>query len=145
MKIKYSKKFKTDIKKYRGNKRVINELEKVTKLLLEDKPLPEKYRLHELSGNLAGTMDCHLFGDDVLLYTVGKVITFARLGNHNNLKLTESIIKLRIREDTAYIPSKTTYSENEFHNGIFYFGKKPEKPKNWKEYIKQKRLKELLK
>ena len=138
MKIKYSKKFKTDFKKYKNNKRVLDELEKVSKLLLEDKQLPEKYRLHELSGNLSGVMDCHLFGDVVLLYAVGESITFARLGNHNNLKLTESFIKLKISEDTTCIPAKTTYSEDGFHNGIYYFGE-PRFPKSWRDYIKSKK------
>lgn len=132
--IKYSKQFKKDLKKYKHNKKALDELEKVTKLLFDDKPLPRKYNLHELSG----TMDVHLFGDDILLYTVGECITFSRIGNHNNLKLTESIFKLKISEDTACVASKTSYIDEDGldKNGIYYFGKKPKPPVNWKDYKK---------
>ena len=138
MMIKYSKQFKKDLKKYRHNKKVLDELEKVTRLLFDDKPLPRKYDLHELSGKLSGTMDCHLFGDDILLYTIGECITFSRIGNHNNLKLTESIFKLKISEDTACVASKTSYIDEDGldKNGIYYFGDKPKLPVNWKDYKK---------
>lgn len=147
MMIKYSKQFKKDLKKYRHNKKVLDELEKVTRLLFDDKPLPRKYDLHELSGKLSGTMDCHLFGDDILLYTIGECITFSRIGNHNNLKLTESIFKLKISEDTACIASKTSYMDEDGldKNGIYYFGDKPKLPVNWKDYKKDDNKKYGLK
>lgn len=147
MMIKYSKQFKKDLKKYRHNKKVLDELEKVTRLLFDDKPLPRKYDLHELSGKLSGTMDCHLFGDDILLYTIGECITFSRIGNHNNLKLTESIFKLKISEDTACVASKTSYIDEDGldKNGIYYFGDKPKLPVNWKDYKKDDNKKYGLK
>lgn len=147
MMIKYSKQFKKDLKKYRHNKKVLDELEKVTRLLFDDKPLPRKYDLHELSGKLSGTMDCHLFGDDILLYTIGECITFSRIVNHNNLKLTESIFKLKISEDTACIASKTSYMDEDGldKNGIYYFGDKPKLPVNWKDYKKDDNKKYGLK
>ena len=44
-------------------------------------------------------------------------------------------MKLRIKEDTCSIPAKTSYVEDGFDdNGIYYFGKKPKLPVNWKEY-----------
>jgi hypothetical protein len=49
-------------------------------------------------------------------------------------------MKLKIKEDTVCIPSKTSYmNEDGFdENGIYCFGKKPELPINWKEYNKKK-------
>jgi hypothetical protein len=42
-------------------------------------------------------------------------------------------------EDTCCIPSKTSYAEDGFDkNGIYYFGKKPKKPDNWKDFLKTK-------
>ena len=49
--------------------------------------------------------------------------------------------KLKISEDTCCITSKTSYMDSGLDdNGIYYFGKKPEKPMNWKDY-KQKKVK----
>jgi hypothetical protein len=47
-------------------------------------------------------------------------------------------VKLRISEDTACIPSKTSYVDEDGwdKNGIYYFGEKPKKPINWKDYKK---------
>lgn len=53
----------------------------------------------------------------------------------------EKRTKLRIAEDTCCITSKTSYMDSGLDdNGIYYFGKKPEKPINWKDY-KQKKVK----
>jgi hypothetical protein len=54
----------------------------------------------------------------------------------------ESIVshnRLRIFEDTCCITSKTSYMDSGLDdNGIYYFGKKPEKPMNWKDYKRKK-------
>lgn len=56
--------------------------------------------------------------------------------------MKESIIKpikLKINEDTCCITSKTSYMDSGLDdNGIYYFGKKPEKPMNWKDYKRKK-------
>ena len=46
--------------------------------------------------------------------------------------------KLRIAEDTACVASKTSYIDEDGldKNGIYYFGKKPKPPVNWKDYKK---------
>lgn len=51
-------------------------------------------------------------------------------------------MKLRIAEDTACIASKTSYIEEDGldKNGIYYFGKKPDAPKNWKDVFKTRNL-----
>lgn len=48
-------------------------------------------------------------------------------------------MKLYIKEDTACIPSKTSYmNEDGFYNGIYYFGD-PKQPKSWRDYVKSKK------
>ena len=51
-------------------------------------------------------------------------------------------MKLRIAEDTACIPSKISYMDEDGldKNGIYYFGKKPDTPKNWKDALKVRNL-----
>lgn len=50
-------------------------------------------------------------------------------------------LKLRIREDTCCIPSKTFYMDGDNIGSIHIFGKKPEKPMNWKDYKKKTKKK----
>lgn len=47
-------------------------------------------------------------------------------------------MKLTIAEDTACVASKTSYIDEDGldKNGIYYFGKKPKSPVNWKDYKK---------
>lgn len=59
---------------------------------------------------------------------------------------TESLnkrqIKLKIKEDTCCIPSKTAYVEDGFDdNGIYYFGNKPNPPKSWRDEFNKKKQK----
>ena len=53
-------------------------------------------------------------------------------------------MKLTISEDTCCIPSKTSYMDEDGYdkNGIYYFGKKPDKPINWRDYKTNKLNKE---
>ena len=53
-------------------------------------------------------------------------------------------LKLRIREDTCCIPSKTQYigEPAPVKNGIHYFGKKPDPPTNWRDWDKKLSIKE---
>lgn len=51
-------------------------------------------------------------------------------------------LKLLINEDTVSVPAKTSYTEDGFYNGIYYFGE-PKKPKSWKDYIKTKKSKKI--
>jgi hypothetical protein len=55
--------------------------------------------------------------------------------------------KLRIAEDTACVASKTSYIDEDGldKNGIYYFGKKPKLPVNWKDYKKDDNKKYGLK
>ena len=81
------KRFIKSLKKYRSNKAVLTELKKVIELLLHNKPLPKKYKDHELKGNLKGIRELHLKPDDLLLYIKieGDSITLVDIGNHANI------------------------------------------------------------
>ena len=55
--------------------------------------------------------------------------------------------KLKIKEDTACVASKTSYMDEDGldKNGIYYFGDKPKLPVNWKDYKKDDNKKYGLK
>ncbi|MCK9109641.1 type II toxin-antitoxin system YafQ family toxin [Haemophilus influenzae] len=54
--------------------------------LLNNLPLPEKYKDHALTGNWKGWRDCHIKNDLVLIYKiVGDEIRLARLNTHSEI------------------------------------------------------------
>jgi len=68
--LEVSKRFKKSLKKYKNNKKVLQELGVVIDLLVMEKALPKKYKDHELTGNLKAIRECHLKPDSLLLYFV---------------------------------------------------------------------------
>lgn len=144
MEIKPTTAFKKDIKSIRNNKKAVAELDNVLNILMQEKELPEKYKNHPLKNNWKGHFDCHVLPDLVLIYRYGEnVIILDRIGSYSKLRLNESCIRLKIREDTACIPSKTSYmNEDGFYNGIYYFGE-PKKPKSWRDFVKSKKDKKV--
>lgn len=68
---------------------------------------------------------------------------------NGKLEPTERLI-LSISEDTACVASKTAYNDIGLDdNGIYYFGKKPKKPVNWKDIkkddVKKYKMNEMVK
>lgn len=54
--------------------------------LLNDDPIPEKYRDHALKGDMLGYRDCHLKPDLVLIYkVVDDELRLHRLASHSEL------------------------------------------------------------
>jgi mRNA interferase YafQ len=50
--------------------------------------LPGQYKDHPLRGNFAGSRDCHVESDWVLIYTLtenNKHVRFERMGTHSDL------------------------------------------------------------
>ena len=93
--VKYTSKFKSDLKPYKHNKKVNAELLKVLDMLQNKQTLPEKYTNHELHGNYDGEWDCHIRPDVVLIYHIeDDKLVCVRIGSHSKLGLTESIKKL---------------------------------------------------
>jgi len=83
-----SNQFKTDLKVYKNDKKVINELKEVLHILSQDRVLPRKYKNHELKGEFKGIFECHVFPDVLLMYEkdqTNKVLRLVRLGSHAKL------------------------------------------------------------
>ncbi len=87
LKLEQTKTFRKCLKKYRHKQEILEELRKVVELLVNNKPIPSKYRNHELKGNHKGIQELHLKLDELLLYTkiyTEKIILMA-FGNHSEI------------------------------------------------------------
>lgn len=81
---KFSKELKKMLK--RGADR--SKLSAVVKMLAQGKTLPPQYCDHALTGDMAGTRDCHITPDWLLLYRIENdvlVLTLTRTGTHADL------------------------------------------------------------
>ena len=86
--IKYQAAFKKDYKRIVKRGYDIRLLEKVIELLVNQKPLPEKNRDHQLSGDYAGCRECHITPDWLLIYEVADeelILYLTRTGSHSDL------------------------------------------------------------
>lgn len=86
--IKYQTAFKKDYKRIVRRGYDVRLLEKVIGLLADQKPLPEQYRDHNLSGNYAGCRECHITPDWLLIYEVDGnelILYLTRTGSHSDL------------------------------------------------------------
>ena len=86
--IKYVTRFKKDLKRYQHHLSVLRELNDILKLLMAEKPLPEKYRDHSLSGGYVGMRECHVKPDVLLVYWIdkeNKKLIVERLCSHAEL------------------------------------------------------------
>lgn len=82
-----TKSFKKSLKKYKHNKKVLDELYHIVELLIEEKPIPTRYKDHGLVGNHKGIRELHLKPDDLLLYIhkAKQSITLLAMGSHSDL------------------------------------------------------------
>lgn len=88
LKIRYHSTFKKDYKKIVKRGYDVRLLETVIGLLAEQKPLPEKYRDHNLIGNYSGCRECHITPDWLLIYEINEdelVLYLTRTGSHSDL------------------------------------------------------------
>ena len=86
--IKYQTAFKKDYKRLVRRGYDVRLLEKVIGLLADQKPLPEKNRDHQLSGDYAGCRECHITPDWLLIYEVDGdelILYLTRTGSHSDL------------------------------------------------------------
>jgi len=86
--IKYQAAFKKDYKRIVKRGYDMRLLEKVIELLANQKPLPEKNRDHQLSGDYAGFRECHITPDWLLIYEVADeelILYLTRTGSHSDL------------------------------------------------------------
>lgn len=86
--LKYSHRFKRDLKLYQYDKVVLTELEQVLDILVQGAKLPAKNYNHRLIGEFKDCFECHLKPDVLLIYQVAQseiTILLLRLGSHSEL------------------------------------------------------------
>lgn len=85
--LKLTSQFKKDLKRYKHKPEVIDKLEEILKLLVKNLPIPEANRLHVLTGNYRGYMECHVESDTLLIWwdRDAGVIKLVRFGTHSEL------------------------------------------------------------
>ena len=80
--------FKKDVKLAGQRGKDLDKLKAVLDRLIAGDELPSQYRDHLLRGNYAGSRDCHIEPDWLLIYTLmenGGHIRLERTGTHSNL------------------------------------------------------------
>ena len=83
-----SNQFKTDIKSYKNNDKVISELENVLIIISSGSILPLKYKNHELKWEFKWIFECHIFPDVLLFYEIDRqenIIRLIRIWSHSEL------------------------------------------------------------
>lgn len=90
LKIEFTGQFKKDYKLAIKRGCDPKELEKVVTLLVNEQPLPEKYRDHALSNsrNYKDMRECHIAPDWLLVYKVLRetlILRLIRTGSHSDL------------------------------------------------------------
>ncbi|MFA5184006.1 MAG: type II toxin-antitoxin system YafQ family toxin [Patescibacteria group bacterium] len=86
--LKFSSRFKKDLKSYKHDKNFLIELEKVLDILAKGKELPDKNLNHLLIGEFKGCFECHIKPDILLIYKIEQselIVLLLRVGSHSNL------------------------------------------------------------
>ena len=86
--LKYPSFFKKDLKRYKNNKAVLNELGKILDILIKGKKLPLKNLNHPLKGEFKNCFECHIKPNVLLIYKIEKfeiIILLLRIGSHSEL------------------------------------------------------------
>jgi mRNA interferase YafQ len=81
--LKYSNHFKKDLKRYKHNRVVLEELEKILDVLVKGEKLPLRNLNHNLSGEFKDCFECHIKPDVLLVYKIEKsniTILLLRMG-----------------------------------------------------------------
>jgi len=85
-KLIWTKRFSKDVKRAKKRNRKLESLQKVIKMLQSDDTLPQKYKLHPLTGKYSGYMECHIEPDWLLIWKAdSKNIYLTRTGTHSDL------------------------------------------------------------
>lgn len=88
LQLKYSNRFKKDLKLYKHDKKTLLELETVLDILVKGKELLEKHCVHQLIGEFKGCFECHIKPDILLIYKIEKeelIVLLLRIGSHAEL------------------------------------------------------------
>ncbi|MFC1514072.1 type II toxin-antitoxin system YafQ family toxin [candidate division KSB1 bacterium] len=86
MRIHYTSQFKKDYKRIKKQGKNPELLRQVIELLLQDNPLPPRYKDHRLIGVWRNHRDCHIEPDWILIYRIKEeVLILERTGSHSEL------------------------------------------------------------
>ena len=80
--------FKKDVKLAGKRGKDLEKLKAVLDRLIASDELPAQYKDHPLRGNFAGSRDCHIEPDWLLIYTLtesGNHVRLERTGTHSDL------------------------------------------------------------
>ena len=83
-----TQRFRKDLKRMVWRGADIDKLVSVVNMLASGKELPPQHHDHALTGDMAGTRDCHITPDWLLLYRIENdvlVLTLTRTGSHSDL------------------------------------------------------------
>ena len=86
--IKYTNKFKKDIKRCQRRGRDLNLLRDVVNMLALTGSLPPKYKAHPLIGKYKNRMECHIQPDWLLVWMQNDtelVLLFTDTGTHSDM------------------------------------------------------------
>ena len=85
--IRYSSKYKKDIKRYANQPDKIKALFDILKLLEEGKSIPAENNPHPLKGQYKGCWECHIESDFLLIWidNTTDTIWLERIGSHSEL------------------------------------------------------------
>ena len=88
-KLKYSNKFKKDLKKiHKKNSLILVAVRRVLDILVSGCQLDSKYYNHKLKGEFKNCYECHIKSDVLLIYQKDKkclLILLLRVGSHARL------------------------------------------------------------
>ena len=83
---KVTTQFEKDVKRMERRGHEMQELSEIIAALLKGEPLDPRYKDHPLKGNYAGTRECHLEPDWLLIYkTDEEILLLMRTGSHADL------------------------------------------------------------
>lgn len=87
-KIKFTKRFKKDLKLVKKQGKDINKLFEIIEKIAEGEVLDPRYKDHSLDGNYKGIRECHIEPDFLLIYEKFEdilVLSLVRTGQHSIL------------------------------------------------------------
>ena len=86
--IKFTSQFKKDVKRAKKQNKNIDLLFNIIEKLANDDTLDKKYKVHKLSGELSGIIECHIEPDFLLEYKYYDnelILMCIRAGSHSEL------------------------------------------------------------
>ncbi|MCX5905347.1 MAG: type II toxin-antitoxin system YafQ family toxin [Proteobacteria bacterium] len=82
----YTNQFEKELKRMLRRGKDAEKLKLVISMLVDEIPLPQKYRDHALLGNFKARRECHIEPDWLLIYRVSEdKMIFERTGTHSDL------------------------------------------------------------